>query len=125
MYGLKAGHRQNAAWVLNSLVLAAHAKVKDSTGQYLLTPAVREGDPETMLGKRVVVAEDMPNVAANAFPIAFGDFKAGYIIADIPSWWLLRDEITTPGYVKFPMSRRVGGKLLDTNAIKLLKIAAS
>lgn len=125
MYGLKAGHRQNAAWVMNSIVLAAHAKVKDSTGQYLLTPAVREGDPDTMLGKRIVVAEDMPNVAANAFPVAFGDFNAGYIIADIPSWWILRDEITLPGYVKFPMSRRLGGKLLDTNAIKLLKIAAS
>jgi len=125
LYGLKAGHRQNAVWVMNSLVLAAHAKVKDSTGQYLLTPAVREGDPDTMLGKRIVVAEDMPTVAANAFPIALGDFKAGYIIADIPSWWILRDEITLPGYVKFPMSRRLGGKLLDTNAIKLLKIAIS
>lgn len=125
MYGLKAGHRQNAAWVMNSIVLAAHAKVKDTTGQYLLTPAVREGDPDTMLGKRIVVAEDMPIVAANAFPVAFGDFMAGYIIADIPSWWILRDEITLPGYVKFPMSRRLGGKLLDTNAIKLLKIAAS
>jgi len=125
MYGLKAGHRQNAKWVMNSLTLAAHAKAKDSTGQYLLTPAVREGDPDTMLGKGIVVAEDMPIVAANAFPIAFGDFKAGYLIADIPSWWMLRDEITLPGYVKFPMSRRLGGKLLDTNAIKLLKIALS
>lgn len=125
MYATKGGHRQGAVWVMNSLTLAAHAKVKDSTGQYLLTPAVREGDPDTMLGKRVVVAEDMPNIAANTFPIAFGDFKAGYIIVDIGTFWLLRDEITQPGYVKFPMSKRVGGKLLDTNAIKLLKIAIS
>ncbi|MFN3575533.1 MAG: phage major capsid protein [Tabrizicola sp.] len=125
MYALKAGHRANAVWVMNSLTLAAHAKVKTTDGQYLLTPAVREGDPETLLGKRIVVAEDMPTIAANAFPIAFGDFRAGYLIADIPSWWILRDEITQPGYVKFPMSRRVGGKLLDTNAIKLLKIATT
>lgn len=125
MYGLKAGHRQRASWVLNSLLLASHAKVKDTTGQYILTPAVREGDPDLLLGKPIVVAEDMPNVAANAFPIAFGDFKAGYLIADVGSYWLLRDEITQPGYIKFPMSKRVGGKILDSNAIKLLKIAAS
>lgn len=125
LYTLKAGHRQAAVWVMNSLVMAAHAKVKDTTGQYLLQSAVHAGDPDTMLGKPVVVAEDMPAVAANAFPIALGDFKRGYLIADVGTFWLLRDEITQPGYIKFPMSRRTGGKLLDTNAIKLLKIAAA
>lgn len=125
LYTLRAGYRQRAVWVMNSLTMAAHAKVKDSTGQYLLQPAVHQGDPDTMLGKPVVVAEDMPAVAANAFPIALGDFMAGYLIADIGTYWMLRDEITQPGYVKFPMSKRVGGKLLDTNAIKLLKVATA
>lgn len=123
LYTLRAGYRQRASWVMNSLTMAAHAKVKDSTGQYLLQPAVHQGDPDTMLGKPVVVAEDMPGVAANAFPIALGDFNAGYLIADIGTYWMLRDEITQPGYVKFPMSKRLGGKLLDTHAIKLLKIS--
>lgn len=125
LYTLRAGYRQRASWVMNSLTMAAHAKVKDTTGQYILTPAVHQGDPDTMLGKPVVVAEDMPSVAANAFPIALGDFNAGYLIADIGTYWMLRDEITQPGYVKFPMSKRVGGKLLDTHAIKLLKISAT
>lgn len=125
LYTLRAGYRQRASWVMNSLTMAAHAKVKDSTGQYLLQPAVHQGDPDTMLGKPVVIAEDMPSVAANAFPIALGDFGRGYLIADIGTYWMLRDEITQPGYIKFPMSKRVGGKLLDTNAIKLLKIAVS
>lgn len=123
LYTLRAGYRQRAAWVMNSLTMAAHAKVKDTSGQYLLQPAVHQGDPDTMLGKPVVVAEDMPSVAANAFPVALGDFMAGYLIADIGTYWMLRDEITQPGYVKFPMSKRVGGKLLDTHAIKLLKVA--
>jgi HK97 family phage major capsid protein len=125
LYGLKAGYRQNASWVMNSLVLAAHAKVKDTTGQYLLTPAVREGDPDTMLGKRIVVAEDMPNVGAGAFPIACGDFSRGYLIADIPGMWMVRDEITKTGWVRFPMAKRVGGRVLDSAAIKLLKVATS
>lgn len=125
LYGLKSGYRQNASWVMNSLLLAAHAKIKDSTGQYLLTPAVREGDPDTMLGKRIVVAEDMPAVAAGNFPIALGDFSRGYLIADIPGMWMVRDEVTKVGWVRFPMAKRVGGKVLDSNAIKLLKVAAS
>jgi len=125
LYAMKAGYRANASFVMNSIVLAAHAKVKDSTGQYLLTPAVREGDPDTMLGKRIVVAEDMPNIAAGTFPIALGDFSRGYLIADIPGMWMVRDEVTKVGWVRFPMAKRVGGKILDSNAIKLLKVAAS
>jgi HK97 family phage major capsid protein len=125
LYTLKAGYRQNASWVMNSLVLAAHAKVKDSTGQYLLTPAVREGDPDVMLGRPIVVAEDMPNVGANTFPIALGDFNRGYLIADIPGMWMVRDEITKVGWVRFPMAKRVGGRILDSNAIKVLKVAIS
>lgn len=125
LYGMKAGYRQNARWVMNSIVLAAHAKVKDTTGQYLLTPAVREGDPDTMLGKGITVAEDMPIVGAGNFPIALGDFSRGYLIADIPGMWMVRDEITKVGWVRFPMAKRVGGKVLDSAAIKLLKIAAS
>ncbi len=125
LYSMKAAYRQNASWVMNSLLLASHAKVKDSTGQYLLTPAVREGDPDTILGKRIVVAEDMPAVGAGNFPIALGDFSRGYLIADIPGMWMVRDEVTKVGWVRFPMAKRVGGKILDSNAIKLLKIAAS
>lgn len=124
MYSLKAGHRRRANWVMNSLVLAEHAKIKDADGRFILSSAVSLGDPDLLLGKPIVVAEDMPDIAANAFPIAFGDFMAGYLIADVGSFWLVRDELTTAGYIKFPMSRRVGGKLLDTNAIKVLKIAA-
>lgn len=125
LYSMKAGYRQNARWVMNSLVLAAHAKVKDTTGQYLLTPAVREGDPDTMLGKGITVAEDMPSIGAGTFPIALGDFSRGYLIADIPGMWMVRDEITKVGWVRFPMAKRVGGRVLDSAAIKLLRVAAS
>lgn len=125
LFGMKSGYRANASWVMNSLTMAALAKVKDSTGQYLLQQAVREGEPDTISSKRVVIAEDMPDIAANAFPIAVGDFSRGYLIADIPGMWMVRDELTKPGWVRFQMARRVGGKVLDSNAIKLVKIAAS
>lgn len=125
LFTLKSGYRANASWVMNSLTMAALAKVRATDGQYLLQQAIRDGEPDTISGKRVVIAEDMPSIAANAFPVALGDFSKGYLIADIPGLWMVRDEITKIGWVRFPMAKRVGGKVLDSNAIKLLKIAAA
>lgn len=125
IYSLRARYRNNAQWITNKLVLAAMRKYKDSTGQYLWQPSLVASQPATFLGYGVTEAEDMPAVAANAFPLAFGDFKEGYLIADRIGMRITRDEITTPGYVKFYVRRRTGGKLRNTQAIKLLKIAAS
>ena len=125
VYGIRARYRSNARWVTSKLVLAGMRKYKDSTGQYLWQPALTAGQPSTFLGYEITEAEDMPAVAANAFPLAFGDFKEGYLIADRVGMRITRDEITTPGFVKFYGRKRVGGKLRNTQAIKLLKIATS
>lgn len=125
VYALRARYRANARWVTNKLILAAMRKYKDTTNQYLWQPSTQAGEPSTFLGYPVVEAEDMPVVAANAFPLAFGDFREGYLIADRVGMRITRDEITTPGFVKFYVRKRVGGRLRNTQAIKLLKIAAS
>ena len=106
-------------------MLAGLRKYKDTTGQYLWQPALTAGQPATFLGYGITEAEDMPAIAANSFPLAFGDFKEGYLICDKVGMRITRDEITTPGFVKFYVRRRVGGKLRNTQAIKLLKIAAA
>lgn len=68
----------------------------------------------------------MPDISANAFPVAFGNFRSGYLIADSAQLRItVDDNITTPGYVKFYVRKRVGGKPLDDNAIKLIKCATS
>lgn len=125
VYSLRARYRANARWVTSKLLLASLRKYKDSTGQYLWQAATAAGQPDTFMGYSVTEAEDMPVVAANAFPLAFGDFKEGYLIADRVGMRVTRDEITSPGFVKFYVRKRVGGKLRNTQAIKLLKIAAS
>lgn len=125
IYSLRARYRANAKWLTNKLVLAAMRKYKDAQGQYLWQPQLVASQPATFMGYGVVEAEDMPAVAANAFPLAFGDFKQGYLIADRVGMRMTRDEITAPGFVKFYVRKRVGGKLRNTQAIKLLKIAAS
>lgn len=123
-YTLKAGYRAGARWVMNSLTMAAHAKIRDGDGRYILTPAITAESSDMMLGSGVTIAEDMPDIGAGAFPIAYGDFNRGYLIADRTGMGLIRDNVTKPGYVKYIMFRRVGGILKDTNAIKLLKISA-
>jgi HK97 family phage major capsid protein len=125
VYSLRARYRNNAQWVTSKLILAAMRKYKDAQNQYLWQPALTAGQPSTFLGYGITEAEDMPALAANAFPLAFGDFKEGYLITDRVGMRITRDEITTPGFVKFYVRKRVGGKLRNTQAIKLLKIAAA
>lgn len=126
VYALRARYRRNATWVTSKLVLASMRKYKEATtNAYMWQPGLAAGQPDMFAGYPVVEAEDMPAVAANAFPLAFGDFKEGYLIADRVGMRITRDEITAPGFVKFYMRKRVGGKLRNTQAIKLLKISTT
>lgn len=125
-YALKAGYRSNAVWMMNKSTLGLVRKFKDSEGNYIWSPGMIAGQPSTINGYNVVEAEDMPDVGANAFPVAFGDFEEGYLIADRVGMRITVDNnITQPGYVKFFMRKRVAGKLLNDDAIKVIKIAAS
>ncbi len=124
IHTMKAGHRQGATWVMNSATLSEVRKLKTSDGALLWQPGLIEGQPDRLLGYPVVEAEDMPDVAANAFPIAFGNFKAGYLIAERSATTILRDPFTNKPFVHFYATKRVGGQVLDSAAIKLLKIEA-
>jgi HK97 family phage major capsid protein len=121
VYGLKARHRANAKWRMNSVVIGTVRKWKDGNGNYLWAPGLVAGQPSTLDGYPVSEDEAMPVVGANAFPIAFGDWARGYWIVDLMSLAITRDEITTPGYVKFYARKRTGGGVLDDRAIKLIK----
>lgn len=125
VYALRARYRNGARWVTSKAILSALRKYKDGQNQYLWQPSLVLGQPETFLGYGITEAEDMPAVGAGNFPLAFGDFQQGYLIADRVGMRVTRDEITLPGFVQFYVRKRVGGKLRNTQAIKLLKIAAS
>ena len=124
VHTLKAGHRQGASFVMNSATLAEVRKLKTADGAFLWQPGLVEGQPDRLLGYPVVEAEDMPDIAAGSFPIAFGNFRHGYLIAERSATQVLRDPFTNKPFVHFYATKRVGGKVLDSNAIKLLKIEA-
>lgn len=125
VYSLRARYRANARWVTSRPVLSALRKYKDTTNQYLWQPSLSLQQPATFMGFPITEAEDMPAVAAGAFPLAFGDFREGYLIADRVGMRMTRDEITLPGFVQFYVRRRVGGRIRNSQAIKLLRISAT
>lgn len=122
IHSLKSGYRQGAVFVMNSATLASVRKLKTADGAFLWQPGLVQGQPDRLLGYPVVEAEDMPDVAAGTFPIAFGNFRHGYLIAEHSSTRVLRDPFTNKPFVHFYATKRIGGKVLDSNAIKLLKI---
>ena len=124
-HALKAGYRRNAVWFMNDATAAIIRKLKDGEGNYLWGGGLLAGQPETLLGKPVEIDDNMPDIAGQAFPVAFGDFQRGYLIGDhAVGRRLLRDPYSEKGQVYFYQTKRVFGGVIGFEAIKLLKIAA-
>lgn len=122
---LKAPYRQGAAFVMNSSTLAKIRKFKTSDGAFLWQPSMAASLPATLLGYPVVEAEDMPDIAADTLSIAFGNFAHGYVIAERSETSILRDPFTNKPFVNFYAVKRIGGAVANSEAIKLMKFAAS
>ncbi|MGB3812447.1 MAG: phage major capsid protein [Shinella sp.] len=125
IYALKAGHRQNASFVMNRKTQSAIRKFKDADGNYLWRPPATPGQAASLMGFAIAEAEDMPDVAADSFSIAFGDFRAGYLVVDRTGVRVLRDPYSAKPYVLFYTTKRVGGGVQNFEAIKLVKFAVS
>ncbi|HEY5380419.1 MAG TPA: phage major capsid protein [Pseudolabrys sp.] len=125
VYSVNAGYRQNAVFVMNRKTQSAIRKFKDGQGNYLWQPPAIAGGKASLMTFPVIEAEDMPDIAANALSIAFGDFNRGYLVVDRAGVTVLRDPYTAKPYVLFYTTKRVGGGVQDFDAIKLLKFAAS
>lgn len=123
VHSLKRGYRNESAFLMNDLTLAANRKFKDTAGNYIFQPGLNEDAPDMLLGKRVEIDDTMPDIGANAYPIAFGNFRRGYVITDRMGIRVLRDPFTSKPYVKFYTTKRVGGGVQDFAAIKLMKIS--
>lgn len=122
---LRAPYRQGAVWVMNATTLARIRKFKTSDGAFLWSPGIAAGQPATLLGYPVVEAEDMPDIGAGTTAIAFGNFQAGYLIAERRETQILRDPYTHKPFVHFYATKRIGGAVINAEAIKLMKFAAA
>ncbi|MGZ8287130.1 MAG: phage major capsid protein [Allosphingosinicella sp.] len=121
---LRPPYRQGASFVMNSATASAIRKFKTVDGAFLWQPGLAAGQPDILLGYPVVEAEDMPDVAADSLSVAFGNFRAGYLIAERAETQILRDPYTNKPFVHFYATKRVGGQVANSEAIKLLKFSA-
>ena len=123
VYSLGARYRANATFVMNSKTAGAVRKMKDADGRFLWADSLSAGEPARLMGYPVLIAEDMPDIASGATAIAFGDFGAGYTVAERPDLRILRDPFSAKPHVLFYATKRIGGDVSDFSAIKLLKFS--
>lgn len=127
LHSLKTAYAANARWVLNRASLGKVRGLKDTQGRYLWEPSLVPSNPAVILGVPYTEAPDMPVEGANAFPIALGDWKRGYLIAQRLEMAMLRDpySLANVGQVKFVARRRMGGQVVLGEALALYKCAVS
>ena len=122
-YSIKAPYRQKAVWVMNDSTVRAIRKLKDGNGNYLWQPALHEGDHETLLGKKILTSPYMPEIASGQKVVLFGDFSY-YWIGDRQgiTFKRLNERYADMGQVGFLASKRVDGKLVLPEAVKVLQM---
>jgi len=115
----------NANWGMKRATFGAIMILKDVQGRYLLNPRVlAEGADKILLGKPVVLMDDMPTVAADALSVVYADFNEFYTIVDRFGIRVLRDPYTSKPYVKFYTTKRTGGAVTNFEAGKIQKVEA-
>ncbi|WP_278400452.1 phage major capsid protein [Stutzerimonas kunmingensis] len=123
VYTLRRGFRSGASWMMPGTTVFKIRTMKDSEGNYLWRPGLEAGQPSLILGYGITENEDMPEVAADANAIAFGDFRRAYTIVDRIGTRVLRDPYTNKPNVGFYTTKRVGGMLTDSQAVKVLTLS--
>lgn len=124
IHSLGARYRRNSSWLMNSQTAGYIRKIKDGDGRFIWTDSLMADQPSMLLGYPVYLVEEMPDIAADETPIFFGDVRRSFLIADLQGLYVVRDEVTKPGWIKLYMFRRLGSHVTDTKAGRLIEISA-
>lgn len=122
-YSMPAQYAAKAGFMMHRNQLQAIRMLKDPTsGQYLWSPGLAASTPDSLLGAPIYESADMPLPTAGNISVLFADFKTAYKIVDRTGIRILRDPFTEKPFVKFYATKRVGGDVVNFNAVKLLKL---
>lgn len=124
VYALKSAYRNNARWMTSRAVLRDARKLKDGQGNFIWQPSAIAGQPSALLGYAVVEAEDMPALASGSLSMALGDFQEAYLIVDRIGLSVLRDPYSSYPFVFFKFRKRVGGGVINFDAVKFLRFGS-
>ena len=125
LYRLKAAYRKNASWLMHPSVMMELLSFKDSQGKYLIQTAQVQGEPPTLLGKPIFESEMMPVKAASSLSVLVGDFSRAYVFVNRTPTTILRDAFSNKPYIGLYTTRRVGGAVTNSEAVKALKFSVS
>lgn len=123
VYDLPSERTPNARFAMNRKTQGEIRKIKDGNGNFIWQPGLQAGQPASILGFPVTEMAAMPDIAANAIPIVFGDFS-GYLVIDRMGIRILRDPYTNKPFVQFYTTKRVGGGVTDPTLFRYHKVAA-
>lgn len=121
---MKPGYLAGASWIARRQVIAAIRKMKASDGSFLWQPGLQQGQPPTLLDVPIATDEDMPALATGSLSLALGNFREAYQIVDRLGIRVLRDPYTAKPYVKFYATKRVGGDVVNFEAVKFVKFGS-
>lgn len=123
---LKEVYQSKGIWVTKRASFGAITRLKDDESNYLFNRALDKnvGRPFDLLGSPVMFADDMPAIGSNSLSLAYGDFSRGYMIVDRIGMRILRDPFTEKPFTLFYTTKRVGGQVVNFEAIKIQKLAA-
>ena len=122
-YLLNSAYRAGSYYVFNSTTAGAIRKLKDTTNQYLWQPSFQAGQPSMLAGYPTATWEQMADIGASTFPVAFGNFKRAYLLVQRTGLRTTMDNVTQPGYIKFYIRRREGGIPMNNDAVKFIRTA--
>lgn len=108
----------NAGFMMNRKTQTAARKMKDDQGNFLWQQSMQAGKPNLFLGYPVYEMAEMPDMGSGSIPILFGDFKQAYMILDRKGIRVLRDPFSKKPYISFYTTKRVGGAVLNPEAVK-------
>ncbi len=120
-YSLPAQYAARGSFLMHRNMLQIIRSFKcPTTGHYIWSPGLTLGSPDTLLGAPVYESPDMPLPADNATVIAFADFKEAYKIVDRANINIIRDPFTHKPFIKFYATKRIGGDIVNSNAISFI-----
>ena len=123
IYELKSKYAEKATFLMHRITAQQIRSLKDLQDRYIWQPSLQLGQPDTLFGTPVRMADHMPVPAIDKLSVALADFKSAYQIIDRTGITVIRDAFTEKPFVQFFVTKRVGGAVTNFNAIKLLKLS--
>lgn len=121
---LKDAYVPGSAFYMNRTTKFSIRNLTDasSAGKFVFIPSFAAGVPDTLLGAPIHVFQDMASyTTASALAVAYGNLARFYQIVDRQGVSVLVDPFTAKPFVVFYTTARVGGDVVDFEAVKFLK----